>query len=229
MNLERKIRAAARRLPPLLLPAALWLWAHGAVAQAPDSGAASAATPAPASSAAAAPVPAAPLATRASWLSDRLPFRVGEILTVVVDEQTAASERVSTVATGDRSLGARINAGVSDDDIRLGPEKSFSTGIQSGSRDVGEAGRSGDLTAVLSVRVTAVDAEGIATVQGKKSVNVDGRLQEISLTGLVRPEDVSAARLVRSGRIAEAVITYKGKKIGPRMGIAGKILSILWP
>ena len=51
----------------------------------------------------------------------------------------------------------------------------------------------------------------------------------MKLRGIVRPEDVSAANLVSSTRIADAVITYKGKKIGPRAGILGKILSILWP
>jgi hypothetical protein len=29
--------------------------------------------------------------------------------------------------------------------------------------------------------------------------------------------------------VADAVITYKGKKIGPRTGILGKLLSIFWP
>jgi hypothetical protein len=35
--------------------------------------------------------------------------------------------------------------------------------------------------------------------------------------------------VVCSSNIADAVITYKGKKIGPRMGIAGRFLAMLWP
>src|SRR5438552_3720739 len=42
--------------------------------------------------------PAAFAPPRAAWLSDRLPIRIGDILTVVIDEQTAANERVSTTA-----------------------------------------------------------------------------------------------------------------------------------
>jgi flagellar L-ring protein precursor FlgH len=154
---------------------------------------------------------------------------VGDLLTVVVDEQTAARERVSTVATGNRDLQARMNAGLTDDDIRLGPQKGFGTGMQNNSRDVGEANRVGDLTAVLTVRVASVEAPGVYRIEGKKSVVVDGRTQDIALTGLVRSEDVTAGHTVVSGRIAEAVITYKGKKIGPRTGIVGKILGMLWP
>jgi len=170
-----------------------------------------------------------PAATvRAAWLSDRLPLRVGDLLTVVVDEQTAASERVSTTASADRAQRARLGINV-DSAVRLGPAKEFSTGLSNSSRDVGESGREGELTSVLSVRIVSLDATGIATIEGSKSVTVDGRLQEVKLRGIVRPEDVSPSNLVSSTRVAEAVITYKGKKIGPRAGILGKILSILWP
>jgi flagellar L-ring protein precursor FlgH len=165
---------------------------------------------------------------RAAWLSDRLPLRVGDLLTVVVDEQTAASERVSTQASADRAQRARLGISV-DSAVRLGPAKEFSTGMTSSSRDVGESGREGELTAVVTVRVVDLDPNGTATVEGSKSVTVDGRLQEVKLRGIVRPEDVTSSNLVSSTRVAEAVITYKGKKIGPRTGILGKILSILWP
>jgi flagellar L-ring protein precursor FlgH len=171
---------------------------------------------------------AAPTLGRAAWLSDRVPLREGDILTVVVDEQTASREQVSTVATGNRSQSADLNVGL-DEDTRIGPRKSVRTSMDAQSRDVGEAGRQGDLTAVLSVRVAAIEPNGVARVKGSKQVVVDGRTQLVTLEGTVRPEDISAANLVRSDRIADAVITYKGKKIGPRMGIVGKILAILWP
>ena len=192
-------------------------------AQAPASGQ-------PAGQAPATPPPATtgPSYTRASWLSDRLPLRVGDLLTVVVDEQTAASERVHSVAQANRSQRARLGISV-DSAVRLGPAKDFSTSMENSSNDQGDAGRQGNLTAVLSVRVTAIDAGGLATIEGGKTVTVDGRLQEVKLKGIIRPEDVSARNLVSSSRIADAVVSYKGKKIGPRAGILGKILSILWP
>ncbi len=190
-------------------------------------------TPAPrdsgATAVAAATVPKmAAAAPRASWLSDRVPLRIGDLLTIVVDESAAASEQVSTTASADRAQRAKLNAGV-DALARLGPLKDFATGMENSSRDVGASGRRGELTAVLTVRVTGVDANGVATIQGAKNVTVDGRAQLIEVRGLVRAEDVSPANSIPSSRIADAVITYKGKKITPRSGILGKILSILWP
>lgn len=164
-------------------------------------------------------------APRASWTSDRLGLKVGDLITVVVDEQTAARERVSRVATGNRSQKNSLRANMNQTQNAY----DFNFGSDADSHDVGEAGRAGDLTAVLTVRVTAIEENGVARIAGAKTVDVDGRAQEIALKGVIRPHDVSPGNTVLSSRIAEAVITYKGKKIGPRTGIIGKILGMLWP
>jgi flagellar L-ring protein precursor FlgH len=173
-------------------------------------------------------VAATPNLLRAAWLSDRQPIKVGDLLTIVVDEQTSANEQMSTIATGNRSHNAKLGIGV-DSAVRIGPSKQFSTSVEASSRDVGQASRQGDLVAVLSVHVTGLDAAGNAQIEGHKKVIVDGRPQEVTIQGLIRPDDVGSDNTVSSARVADAVITYKGKKIGPRQGILGKILSILWP
>jgi len=200
---------------PLLLLAAVLPGVLSAQAPADSS-------PAPAT------VAVAPAIPRASWLTDRQPLRVGDLVTIVVDENTRASENVSTVAQSKRGQNMDLNAGGADG-VRLGPVKGFGTGFGSTSNDGGQASRSGDLTAVLSARVIAIDASGNAKIHGAKTVTVDGRNQEVSIEGYVRPDDVTSDNLVSSARIAEATILYKGKKIGPRQGILGKILSIIWP
>ncbi len=215
-------RIPAASLVTLTALAALALVAGAARAQdaaAPDSAAAR-----PDSAATAAPV----RSPRASWLSDRVPLRVGDLVTVIVDEQTAANEHVSSIATGNRSSRADLNAGVGTD-ARVGPAKSFGTGINSNSRDVGDAGRTADFTAVLTARVLAIAPNGVAKISGSKHVNVDGRAQEVTLTGSIRTADVDARNQVRSDRVADVELTYKGKKIAPRTGFLGSLLGKLWP
>ena len=82
---------------------------------------------------------------------------------------------------------------------------------------------------MLTVRVVGLDAAGNAHIEGGKHVTVDKRVQEVRVSGVVRPEDIVAQRYILSTRIADAEIVYQGKKIGPRLGIIGKILSLLWP
>ena len=172
---------------------------------------------------------AVPAAGRASWLSDRIPLRVGAILTIVVDEQSTARERVSRIATSDREQTANLSGSVDTSPISGAGSAGFGTGIGADSKDVGEANRQGDLAAVLSVRVVEIEPNGVARIEGEKVVAVDGRDQEVKLEGFVRPEDVSSTNLVLSSRIVGASISYDGDNVGPRRGILGKILGIFWP
>ncbi len=111
----------------------------------------------------------------------------------------------------------------------VGPTKEFSTDLTSQSRNDGDVSRSGNLTAMLTVRVTGFESGGQARIEGTKTVTMDGRTQQMTLKGVVRPQDVLAQNRVLSSSVADAVITYKGKKIAPKSGLLGGILNMLWP
>lgn len=206
---------------PFLLLLILAAFPAAARAQAPGGAAADTAAAARDSAATARPAQRA----RASWTSDRVGLEIGDLITVVVDEQTAARERVTRYAVGNRGQRNDLSTHFGDTQNTY----NISTGITSDSRDIGEANRTGDLTSVLTVRVTAIEENGVARIEGSKKVTVDGRAQDISLKGAIRANDVSTSNTILSSRIAEAIITYNGKKIGPRTGIIGKILGMLWP
>ena len=193
-----------RRLMRLALMASAVLPLTDSVAQQPDS------TPA------ARPV-------RAGWLSDSRPLRPGDILTVLIDEQSTASERTNMSAVLDRSQ----KAGFGTDGTLTGSQ--FGAGLNQNSSERGTVERGGGLLASMSVRVTAVDAAGNLHIEGNRRVIVDRRPQELRVAGLVRAQDVSSANVVHSSRIADAEISYSGKKISPRTGILGKIIGIFWP
>jgi flagellar basal body L-ring protein FlgH len=164
---------------------------------------------------------------RASWVSDGVDLRPGDIVTVLIDEQTAAEEWVSESGSDKRTLRAEL---MMKSDGTLSPGATGpSSQYNADSKQSGQAGRQGGITGVLSTRVTSVDANGLASIEGKKSVTVDGRDQVITLKGLVRSQDLSSNNMVYSSRLADAAITYEGKKIKPKMGIIGKILGMLWP
>lgn len=161
---------------------------------------------------------------RQSWTSDRRPLRLGDILTIVVDESALASEQSSEVARSDRNQKAGLEGAPFPADLR-----SLGMGLNSSSNNTGTTRRAGSLLAVVSVRVVSVDPNGVALVEGTKLVTVDGRDQELRISGLVRSEDVSQQNTILSSRIANGEIFYKGKKISPKKGIFGKLLGLLWP
>ncbi len=163
-------------------------------------------------------------ATRAGWYSDRRPIRVGDLITVYIDERSSASERISTVARKDRSQEAAFDATFAPEALR-----GLGTGIGQRSQQTGTADRRGDFVAALTVRVAEVDGVGNLRLTGSKQVTLDGRTQQITLSGVIRPDDIVGGNAVLSTRLADAVITYEGKQIGPKTSIFGKLLGALWP
>ncbi len=192
-------------------------------AQAPAAPTTTAAAPAPTPT-----VAVAPPVSRAGWFSDKRPLRVGDIVTIVVDEAVNSRERNTDNATRKRNQDMGLNLTVGSA-VKVGPQKGFNSGMGNTSQATGVADRSGGLSAVISVRVVSIEPTGIARIKGEKTVGVDGRNQLIGIEGVIRPEDVLSDNTVLSSRIAESVISYKGKRIGPSKGILGSILSIFWP
>lgn len=161
---------------------------------------------------------------RTSWVSGFMALRAGDLVTIVIDEEVLAREKAANSGSNQRTLNANLslNTGTVD-------QYGLAANWNAQSRTNGEATRQGGLSGVMSATVVAVNAAGIATVEGKKTVSIDGRNQEMTLRGLVRPQDLSCNNVISSNRLADATIAYKGKKMGPQQGIIGKVLSIVWP
>jgi len=175
----------------------------------------------------------AALAGRRSWLSDRRDFRPGDLITVLVDEYTLATANKSTIASRDRSTQASLD--VEDATARPGRRDVIDVGVRSRlgaeSRERGQATRQDRLAAEITVRVVEIAPSGLMRVEGGKTVIMDEHEQYVTLTGWVRPEDVTPQNVVESWRIADSRIEYRSEgKLGkPRGGLLSRILGVIWP
>lgn len=131
-------------------------------------------------------------------------MHVGDALTVIVQEAATASSTADLRAQ--RSFTVSGRAGTSNGETHSG-----SAGTGSESDGIGRTQRSGRLLAQLSVRVTEVNENGDLHVSGQQQLRINGEEQLITLSGLVRPNDISDANTVLSSRIAEARIEFAGK------------------
>ncbi len=217
--------AAAARVMALLLAAAAPLAAQGAQ---PSPG--EAASPGEAdSTSAAAPARAASAAIPRSWTSDRREFRVGDIISVLLDEYTMASANKNEMA--EQRRGRSLGASGSVDGTSLGTG-SLDTNSGSSSTDRGAATRQNRLTGEMTVRVVEVDAAGLLRIEGTKSVKVDRTAQQLHLTGWLRPEDIPAHNTIESWRIADVQLEYEstGRDLSsPHSSMIGRLLGWLWP
>lgn len=221
------MRSARLLVLAALMPAAL----HAQTAAPSAAPAASAAAPN-----AAAPAPAAQAASARpalrSWLSDRRDFVVGDIITVLVDDYTITSAIKNDLASQKRSrdlgLGIDVNTGgpkATAIDARIASKNNGD------SQNRGEARRENRFQSEMSVRVVALGPAGTLQVKGTRFVDVDKGKQNVTLTGWLRPQDVSTANVVESSRLADAQLTYlsPGDLGKAKQSMVSRMIGMVWP
>jgi flagellar L-ring protein precursor FlgH len=164
-----------------------------------------------------------------SWTSDRRDFSVGDIIKVAVDEYALATANKGTVseASRERRMGLAADPPGSAMDPISGTIESSDRGT---SRSSGHATRGTRYVGEIPVRVVSVTKEGLLEVKGTKVIDVDKAKQEMTLTGLLRPQDVNARDVVSSTAIADAKLIYTSKGLDkPKSGIVGRIVGLIWP
>lgn len=92
--------------------------------------------------------------------------------------------------------------------------------------------RSQSFTTTLTGEVLAVQPNGYLVVQARKSVNVNGEVQTVAVTGVVNPDHLDANSAVSAEYLMDMSVTYAGKGPMTRMdkrGWGAKIIDFLTP
>ncbi len=140
--------------------------------------------------------------------------RVGDVLTVVLNEATAASKNAATTTsktsavtdTGPTIFGRSITThGVPILDTTLSGSHTFD--------GEGTASQGNSFVGSLTVTVTEVQSNGNLVVVGDKTLKLNQGDEFIHISGVVRPADVATNNTVTSDKIADARISYSGKGV----------------
>ena len=140
-------------------------------------------------------------------VQDRRAYRVGDILTIKLDESTQSSKQARTNfgKKNDVSIGAPEVFGHTIDNL---------SGSVSGNRNFNGNGTSQQqnmLRGSISVAVHKVLPNGVLEVRGEKWLTLNQGDEYMRVTGLVRAEDVERDNSISSQRIANARISYAGR------------------
>lgn len=143
--------------------------------------------------------------------SDVKARRVGDIITVNLEENTRATKSAGTSSS--KATGVAVNPilGLGGNALNIGNE-SIQLGLDTSNDFEGDstANQSNNLTGSISVTVVQVMANQNLLVRGEKWLTLNNGDEYIRLTGVVRPADVSPTNEIESTKIANARIQYSG-------------------
>jgi len=173
------------------------------------------------------------------FFNDQRAGRVGDILTVLV----SISDSAKTQNTSNTSLTTSNAMGVPNFfglESSLGkvlpggydPSKMITTNTAGTSAGAGGVNRSESISLTIAAVVTEVLPNGNMVIQGTQEVKTNDEVRQLTVAGIVRPEDISSANTIQSSQIAEARINYGGRgdiSAVQKTPVGTSLLQRFWP
>jgi flagellar L-ring protein precursor FlgH len=203
-------------------------------------------TPEPTNPPLAKPMPAAldpPTPANSLWrpgsrtfLRDQRAASVGDLITILVtiDGSAQLQNRTQRARTGADAMGMPQLFGMQTRWLpkAASPDTLVSASGSQSTDGNGTAKRSETVTLRLAATVTQVLPNGNLVVNGKQEVRVSAEMRELSVQGVIRPQDIASDNTIRHDRLAEARIAYGGRGTlsdiqQPRLG--SQLLDIILP
>ncbi|MGD2149031.1 MAG: flagellar basal body L-ring protein FlgH [Desulfobacterales bacterium] len=180
--------------------------------------------------------------TGISLFPDRRARKIGDIVIIRIVEDPEAELNANTKTSRSSSIDAAklkffgYMKALAEKNKRLaqnpGEDDLFTASLGMNFDGKGTSDRDGHLKAYISAVVQKVLFNGNLYVVGKREIKVNNETQYITLSGIIRPEDISPTNEISSTYVADARITYAG--IGPvadkqKPGWLGRIVDYVWP
>lgn len=156
--------------------------------------------------------------SRQTFFKDQRANKVGDILTVMIDisDEADMKNKTERKRSGSEEVGvpnflgfeqtvAKVLPGAYD------PETAIGLDTSSNSTGDGKIKREEDIKMKLAAMITQVLPNGNFVIRGKQEVRVNFELRELTLDGVIRPEDVLNNNSISYEKIAEARISYGGR------------------
>lgn len=151
-----------------------------------------------------------------SMVADKKATAIGDILTILVQENNSASKDQSTQTAKKSSVDASITQflygpAASNFMTKNGQMPAMKMAGNTEFDGGGKINNSEKITARISVRVIDVLPNGNLLLEGTRQTAFSGETQEAILRGFARVEDVAANNTVYSYQIADATIKFVSK------------------
>jgi len=173
------------------------------------------------------------------WQAKRRDYRVGDIITVLLSESTQAARSLNNETSRESSndvVPAGLATAIQSANVTMNGNRLLdglkTDGAAISNKGTGVADQRASLSGSVAATVIEVQANGNLVVRGEKQLSLSEGGEVIQVSGVIRPDDVSAINTVQSRRLANAQISYKA--VGDlanatRAGWGTSVLYKLWP
>lgn len=142
----------------------------------------------------------------ASMFADRKARLVGDTVTIIIEERTSAKNTAGTSSSKESNVDMGAGSGFLLKAITAAGADYSDKYDSSGSTTRGNS-----LSAKITAQVIEVKPNGNLVISGTQTIKVNGEDQKISVTGTVRPDDISPDNTVSSTVLADASVKVDGK------------------
>jgi flagellar L-ring protein precursor FlgH len=153
-----------------------------------------------------------------AFFNDQRAHRVGDILTVniAIDDSAQTQNATTAARTTTNSAGMPHLLGLESSLGRFlpggfDPSHLVETASATNNAGSGQIRRAEQIRLTVAAVVTQVLPNGNMVIQGTQEVRTNGELRQLTVSGIVRAEDISSANTIRHDQIAEARISYGGR------------------
>lgn len=136
---------------------------------------------------------------------DRRARAVGDIITIQITENTAASKQGASSASKSGSIEASAGTFLG----KLIPNSSFSAENSIDYEDKSALNSGNTFSGILSVTVIDVLANGNLVVSGEKQIALDKGNEFVRFSGVINPDYIRLGNVVSSAQVADARIEYR--------------------
>lgn len=163
---------------------------------------------------------------------------VNDIITITINETSKAQNSASTNTSRASSSDSKISAflGIDNSILQMNPTMGSAIAAKGSSdstmKGAGDTNRGNTLVLNIAGRVVKRLDNGNLLIEGRKQVTINSEDQYIVITGIIRPQDVSADNYVDSKNISDARIIYTGQGVVAEKqhpGWATRALDYVWP
>jgi len=172
-----------------------------------------------------------PVEGSSSIYTEKRARRIGDVITVIIQENTNATQAAGSQyqKTGSVAIGAGMGVGSIGQNV-LNSTNNIGLGASSSHQGQGTSSGSTTITGEMTAKIISVLPSGNYLVEGTRYVEVNEDKQTVEVTGEIRPDDISSENTISSLRIANAKIKLTGT--GPASetanpGLLTRVLSWL--